>query len=66
MMKRRMWKILLVILLGAALAAGGKLLYGHFVTDRITDKGGMENPFIVEAEAAADEDQKTENSKQIM
>ncbi len=43
-MKRRMLKIFLVILLGGALILGGCLLYRVFVTDRIADKGGMENP----------------------
>ena len=48
-MKRRMLRILLVVLLGAALVLGGTLLYRHFVTDRISDRGGMENPFLPQA-----------------
>ena len=31
-----------------AVAVGGVLAYRHFVTHQITDKGGMENPFLVE------------------
>ena len=42
-MKRQMFLILLAgVVIGIALAG----LYKHFVTDRIMDKGGMENPFI--------------------
>lgn len=43
-MKRRMLKILLIIVLVVAVVFGGKFLYRHFVTDQITDWGGMENP----------------------
>ncbi len=43
-----MLKILLVAVLTAALLLGGGLLYRHFVTDRIADKGGMENPYTSE------------------
>ena len=40
-MKRRMlWVFLVGILIGIALSG----LYQHFVTDRIMDRGGMENP----------------------
>lgn len=42
-MKRQMFLILLAgVVIGIALSG----LYKHFVTDRIMDKGGMENPFI--------------------
>ncbi len=47
-MKRRMLTIFLLILLGAALVLGGKLLNRVLVTDRIADKGGMENPWAIE------------------
>ena len=47
-MRSRMLKILLVAVLTAALLLGGGLLYRHFVTDRIADKGGMENPYAAE------------------
>ena len=43
-MKRRMLTALLIVVLVIALALGGRFLYRHFVTDRITDWGGMENP----------------------
>lgn len=40
-MKRRMlWVFLVGILIGITLSG----LYQHFVTDRIMDRGGMENP----------------------
>ena len=43
-------KKLLIILLVLALVAGiGALLFRHFVTNRITDRGGMENPEFSEA-----------------
>ena len=64
-MKRWMLKLLLVLLLGAALVLGGKLLFRVFVTDRVTDRGGMENPYAVEAaeESAAPAHQEPENTK---
>ena len=64
-MKHRMLKILLAILLGAALVLGGRLLFRVFVTDRIVDKGGMENPYAAEMaeELASPVEQETENSK---
>lgn len=43
-MKRIMLKILIIVAIIVALVFGGKLLYKHFVTDRIADWGGMENP----------------------
>ena len=43
-MKRRILTVLLVVVIVIALVLGGKFLYRHFVTDRITDRGGMENP----------------------
>ena len=44
-MKRRMLTILLAAVLVIALVLVGKFLYRHFVTDRIMDGGGMENPY---------------------
>ena len=43
-MKRQMIAVLLGIALAAELVLGGRQLYRVFVTDRITDRGGMENP----------------------
>ena len=64
-MKHRMLKILLAILLGAALVLGGRLLFRVFVTDRIADKGGMENPYAAEMpeEPASPGEREPENSK---
>lgn len=43
-------KKLLILLLVLALVVGiGALLFRHFVTNRITDRGGMENPEFSEA-----------------
>lgn len=39
-----MKKVLFVLLLGLLLTGMGMLLYRCFVTDRISDWGGMENP----------------------
>ncbi len=39
-----MKKVLIVLLVLALLVGLGMLLFRIFVTDRITDKGGMENP----------------------
>ena len=42
-MKRRMiWIFLAGALVGIVLSG----LYKHFVTDRIMDRGGMENPYV--------------------
>ncbi len=62
-MKRRMWKLFLAALLLTALVLGGRLLFRTFVTDRVTDKDGMENPFVTETaeESAATDDQETKN-----
>lgn len=49
-MKHRMLKVLLAIVLVAALVLGGKCLYRYFVTDRIADRGGMENPEYAQGE----------------
>ncbi len=64
-MKRRMLKLLLALLLGAMLILGGRLLFRVLVTDRIADRGGMENPYAAEIEeqAASSADQEPENSK---
>ena len=40
MKRRAVWIFLLGVLVGIALS----VLYKHFVTDRIMDRGGMENP----------------------
>lgn len=46
-------KIVLVILLCVGLIIAGLLLYTHFVTNSIADRGGMENPdYIDEVEYA--------------
>ena len=52
------------VIIGAAVAAGGVLAYRHFVTNQITDKGGMENPFLAEfpADAALQELDWTQNA----
>lgn len=44
-MGQRMLKVLLAVGLAAVLVLGGRSLYRHFVTDRITDRDGMTNPF---------------------
>ena len=36
------------VIIGAAVVVGGILAYRHFVTHQITDKGGMENPFLLD------------------
>ena len=49
-MKRRMlWVFLVGILIGITLSG----LYQHFVTDRIMDRGGMENPDYAWSELGA-------------
>ena len=49
-MKRRMlWVFLVGILVGITLSG----LYQHFVTDRIMDRGGMENPDYAWSELGA-------------
>ena len=50
-MKKALRIGLIVLLVLAVLATAFVLLYRHFVTDRIMDRGGMENPFL-EEEAA--------------
>lgn len=47
-MKVKQWmKITLLILaVAVVLSVVGAILYKHLVTDRITDKGGMENPYV--------------------
>lgn len=50
-MKRRMlWVFLVGILIGITLSG----LYQHFVTDRIMDRGGMENPDYAWSDEHAD------------
>ena len=46
-----MKKALIVLLILALLAGLGVFLYKHFVTDRVMDWGGMENPDLRRAEA---------------
>lgn len=46
-MKKIMLAILVVLLILAVLGVAGFLLYRHFVTNQITDWGGMENPDAV-------------------
>ena len=43
-MKKVVTVFLIVLLALAILGAAGALLFRHFVTDMITDKGGMMNP----------------------
>ena len=43
-MKKTLIAILIVILVLAVLTVAGLLAYRHFVTERIMDKGGLENP----------------------
>lgn len=42
--------LLALIVILALLAGTGTLAFRHFVTNSITDKGGMENPYILETE----------------
>ena len=44
-MKKALRVILIVLLALAILATALVLLYRHFVTNQIMDRGGMENPF---------------------
>ena len=48
-----MKRLMIGIALGAAVVIGGLLAYRHFVTNQVTDKGGMENPFLEEFPADA-------------
>ncbi len=59
-MKRKMTALLLGLALAAALVLGGKLLFRVFVTDRVTDKGGMENPYADELPAEDADEKNTE------
>ena len=43
-----MKRLMIGIALGVAAVVAGVLAYRHFVTDQVTDKGGMENPFLLE------------------
>ena len=73
-MKRVLRVILIVLLALVILATAFVLLYRHFVTNQIMDRGGMENPFLESTEeevepaspaaagmAAEDADEKGEN-----
>lgn len=46
-----MKKALIVLLVLAILAALGALAFRFLVTDRVTDVGGMENPYYTESES---------------
>ena len=46
--KRPMLKWIIILAAIAMVIWGGALAYRHFVTDRIMDKGGMENPNYVQ------------------
>lgn len=48
-----MKRLMIGVIIGAAVVVGGILAYRHFVTHQITDKGGMENPFLAEFPADA-------------
>ena len=43
-MKRVFSVILIILIVLTVLALAGLLLFRHFVTNQITDRGGMENP----------------------
>ena len=68
-MKKALLIVLIVILALAILATAFVLLYRHFVTNQIMDRGGMENPFLEDTQdtqsepvsetAGAAEDDKT-------
>ncbi len=45
-----MKKALTALLVLVILAALGALAFRFFVTDRVTDVGGMENPYYAESE----------------
>ena len=50
-----MKRLMIGVIIGAAVVVGGILAYRHFVTHQITDKGGMENPFLAEFPAEEQE-----------
>lgn len=43
-MNQKVMKILIILVFVIIFITGGVLLYKHFVTERVRDKGGMENP----------------------
>lgn len=43
-----MKRVLIAAGILAAVLLAGSFLFRHFVTDQITDKGGMENPYVFE------------------
>ena len=49
-MKKALLIGLIVLLALAVLATAFVLLYRHFVTGQIMDRGGMENPFLEETQ----------------
>ena len=52
-MKKALRVFLIVLLVLTILATAFVLLYRHFVTNQIMDRGGMENPFLESAEEEA-------------
>ena len=52
-MKKVLRVFLIVLLVLTILTTAFVLLYRHFVTNQIMDRGGMENPFL---ESAAEEE----------
>ena len=54
-MKKVLRIILIVLLVLVILATAFVLLYRHFVTNQIMDRGGMENPFLDSAAEEASE-----------
>lgn len=49
-------KVLLILLILLLLILAGTFLYRHFVTNRISDRGGMENPDIQMMEMTEDQE----------
>ncbi len=43
-MSNKVMKTLVIVFFVIIFIVGGVLLYKHFVTERVSDKGGMENP----------------------
>ncbi len=54
-----MKKVLIILLVLVLLAGLGMLLFRHFVTNRIPDVGGMENPDYSESALNSDAEQNT-------
>lgn len=43
-----MKRLIIAVLIALVMVLGGAMLYRHFVTNRIMDKDGMENPYADE------------------